>query len=519
MIRRQPFSVVLLDEFEKAHPNVWDLFLQAFDDARMTDARGHTVSLRHVVFVMTSNVGAREAAQGTFGFRASSTAEDPYQKALRETFRPEFLNRIDQIVTFRPFTRAEQRALLELELKRVLSRRGLKDRPWAVEWEESAIDLLLSHGLTDDLGARPLRRAVERYALTPIARELLAHPNPHADQFLFVRGEAGAIVVDFVDPAAEEEDDRHEADLASIDLTSSTSEDGVKVRVPHIVLKGSGRSEEFSILVSQVERLEERLESPMWREERKVDLDKMSEPGFWQNPDRLPVLATAELRDRIDSGTSTARSLVDRLRRAASGERDQYPAGLIRRLALQMFLLDHAVVVLEAGLPQDAVIRVQPIQRDRESPEESRRWSQQLREMITNWAEKRNMQLEELPAAGDGEFIAAVSGFASWRFLEPLQGIHELEQSEADRRDRRLHARISVAPHPLGAPPRDRNERARQAVTLLDEAVHGDEVVRRYRLDSRPKIVDLKEGWRCDQPEEALAGNFDLVSRLTKIEQ
>ena len=510
-IRNQPFSVVLLDEFEKAHPNVWDLFLQAFDDARMTDANGQTVCLKHVVFILTSNVGAREATQGSFGFKSAGVHENPYEIALKETFRPEFLNRIDQIVTFRPFSRAEQRALLELELERVLSRRGLKDRPWAVEWEESAIDLLLSHGLTADLGARPLRRSVERLALPPIASWMLVHENPQAYQFPAVRGEYGKNVVDFVDPDAAEQE-AAEAELTPFPPLGEEAGQAPRLQIPYIAMKGAGRFEEVMVLADEVEQLERLVESEDWSKARESALKSMEVAGFWEDPDRLPILAQAELRDRIDNGTSTARSLLDRLSGSAETSRDHYPPALIQRLAQQIYLLDHAAKVLEKELPQDAYLRIQPVQRDRESADEQVSWCKQLQQMITEWADKRNMQLEELSHDPSGDWLVAVTGFGSWMFLNPLGGLHELEQPEAHHRDRKIHARISIAPLPLGLPPADRKERINHANSLLEDSPHKDEIVQRYRLNPDPKLVNLQQGWRFAQPIEALNGNFDLVA-------
>ncbi|MEC9477508.1 MAG: AAA family ATPase [Planctomycetota bacterium] len=521
-VRRQPFSVVLLDEFEKAHPHVWDLFLQAFDDARMTDVQGNTVNLKHVVFILTSNVGAREAAQGSFGFNPMAGKQNIYEKALKETFRPEFLNRIDQVVTFRPFSRKEQRALLEMELQRVLSRRGLRDRPWAVEWEESAINFLLSRGLTAELGARPLRRAVERYALTPIAKEMVAHDIPKEDQFLFVRSDGQNIIVDFVDPDVYEKEEQ-EAALPPIEISGEDHRGDEKDAVARIALRGVGRLEEVLTLAESVEALEARIESDEWDTGRSLDLEKMLEPGFWDDSSaRLPILASAELRDRIDSGTVTARSLLERLGSDAENSRDRYPADLIRRLALQVHLLDNAVEVLDRKLPQDAFIRIAPVQRDRESRADGIAWAEQVREMVKSWARKRNMHLEEFAEIDDheggfGGWIAAINGFAAWAFLEPLKGIHELERPDASRNDRRLHVRIDVSPRPLGNVPGGDKAVPMHAIQTLDDAKTVDEVVRRYRIGENPKLVDLRQGWRCTYPGDALDGDFDLVGSLATV--
>ena len=187
MIRRQPFSVVLLDEFEKADPGVWDLFLQVFDDGRLSDPRGEPADFRHAVIIMTSNLGARVATGGIGFSPVTGFAAGSVEQAVTRAFRPEFLNRIDRTVVFRPLSRPVMRDILAAELEKVLARRGLRGRDWAVEWDDSALEFLLTAGFTPDLGARPLKRAVERHFLTPLALAISAHDYPGGDQFLFVR--------------------------------------------------------------------------------------------------------------------------------------------------------------------------------------------------------------------------------------------------------------------------------------------------------------------------------------------
>jgi len=109
-----------------------------------------------------------------------------FNRPLKATFRPEFLNRIDRVVVFRPFDRAQMRALLDQELEEVVSRRGMRDRPWAIALGASASSFLIEKGLTPDLGARPLKRAVEQYVLTPIGRTIVDARAPTGEQFLFL---------------------------------------------------------------------------------------------------------------------------------------------------------------------------------------------------------------------------------------------------------------------------------------------------------------------------------------------
>ncbi len=215
LIRKQPFSVVLLDEFEKAHPNVWDLFLQVFDDGRLTDRRGNTADFRHCVVIMTSNLGATLPHGATVGFSGEQAqfTSAGVERAVGRSFRREFVNRIDRVVVFRPLGLGVMRELLRKELNDVLHRRGLRTRQWAVEWDESAIEFLLRKGFTADLGARPLKRAVERYVLSPLAMTIVNHQFPEGDQFLFVRSapDGESIDVQFVDPDAPDEASTQEA--------------------------------------------------------------------------------------------------------------------------------------------------------------------------------------------------------------------------------------------------------------------------------------------------------------------
>src|SRR5206468_961128 len=126
------------------------------------------------------------------------------ERELSRVFRPELLNRIDRIVLFRPFEREQMRALLERELALVLERRGFRERPWVVEWDEAALELLAQKGFSAELGARPLKRAVEHHLLAPLAAAIVSRSFPEGDQFLFVTARDDRIDVTFVDPDADE---------------------------------------------------------------------------------------------------------------------------------------------------------------------------------------------------------------------------------------------------------------------------------------------------------------------------
>ena len=176
-VRRKPYSVVLFDEIEKAHPDVFNIMLQILDDGRLTDSKGRVVSFKNCIIIMTSNVGATESAnRSTLGFTASSTAEydnmcDRYMEALRGKFRPEFLNRIDDIIVFHKLTKVETAKIAELLLASLKKR--LKIVGAGLDIKESAMDLIIEKGYDDNYGARPLKRVIGRYIEDRLSEKIL----------------------------------------------------------------------------------------------------------------------------------------------------------------------------------------------------------------------------------------------------------------------------------------------------------------------------------------------------------
>jgi ATP-dependent Clp protease ATP-binding subunit ClpA/CHAT domain-containing protein len=177
-LRRRPHCVVLLDEVEKAHPEVFDLFLQVFDAGRLTDAQGHTVDAQHAIWIMTSNVGTDMLGRSMpSGFRAGikETAEEMQRERLmerlRQTFRPEFLNRIDEVVIFHPLQQQQVRAITQLQINELAAR--LLEQGLVLHVENNALDLLCQEGFSPTQGARPLRRTIERLLTVPLSLQIL----------------------------------------------------------------------------------------------------------------------------------------------------------------------------------------------------------------------------------------------------------------------------------------------------------------------------------------------------------
>jgi ATP-dependent Clp protease ATP-binding subunit ClpC len=187
-VRRKPYSVVLLDEIEKAHPDVFNLLLQALDDGMMTDSMGRKIDFKNTIVIMTSNIGSRQLqdfGQGVgFATRAKTDASDEHargviEKALKKAFAPEFLNRIDDVVLFTQLKEEDIHKIIDLELGHVLKR--IKDIGYTVELTDPAKAFLAMKGYDPAYGARPLKRAIQRYMEDPLAEQLIGSEAQEGD--------------------------------------------------------------------------------------------------------------------------------------------------------------------------------------------------------------------------------------------------------------------------------------------------------------------------------------------------
>jgi len=176
-VRRKPYSVVLLDEIEKAHPDVFNILLQVLDDGRLTDNQGRTVDFKNTIIIMTSNLGSH-----LFQERFNDFNEDNYEEILaelriklgdflRQTIRPEFLNRLDEVVLFKPLLKSELKNIIDIQLQRV--GKLLADKNIQLEIKDEVKDFLLSIGSDITYGARPLKRTIQRHLINPLSTELL----------------------------------------------------------------------------------------------------------------------------------------------------------------------------------------------------------------------------------------------------------------------------------------------------------------------------------------------------------
>ncbi|HRO71501.1 MAG TPA: AAA family ATPase, partial [Chitinophagaceae bacterium] len=177
-VRRKPYSVVLLDEIEKAHPDVWNVMLQVLDDGRLTDNKGRTVNFKNTIIIMTSNIGSH-LIQDAFDNITEADVEQASEKAktevmnlLRQTIRPEFLNRVDEIIMFQPLMKKEIRSIVNIQLnslKNLLAENGID-----IQFTDYALDFLAEQGFDPQFGARPLKRVIQKEIVNPMSKRILA---------------------------------------------------------------------------------------------------------------------------------------------------------------------------------------------------------------------------------------------------------------------------------------------------------------------------------------------------------
>ena len=206
-VRRRPYSVILLDEIEKAHSDVFNVLLQVLDDGRLTDNQGRTVNFKNTIIIMTSNLGShliQERLQDLDENKVEEIMGDLRYKLndlLRKTIRPEFLNRIDEIVLFKPLTKNEIRKIVDIQIQHV--QMLLKDKEIILDVDDEAKDWLAKLGYDVTYGARPLKRTIQKYLTNPLSQELLMGNFNDGDTITVTLGHSGKLVFNKAEVAVE----------------------------------------------------------------------------------------------------------------------------------------------------------------------------------------------------------------------------------------------------------------------------------------------------------------------------
>jgi ATP-dependent Clp protease ATP-binding subunit ClpB len=192
-VRRRPYQVILFDEVEKAHPDVFNVLLQVLDDGRLTDGQGRTVDFRNTLIVLTSNLGSEAIANLPDGADIEQ-ARPMVMEAVRANFRPEFLNRLDEILLFRRLSRQDMKGIVEIQLRRLT--KLLADRKITLDIDAAASAWLATAGYDPVYGARPLKRVIQRELQNPLAQQILEGRIPDGSTAHVTAGERGLAISD-----------------------------------------------------------------------------------------------------------------------------------------------------------------------------------------------------------------------------------------------------------------------------------------------------------------------------------
>lgn len=470
-VREQPFSVVLLDELEKADPGVFDVLLSVMGEGRLTDPNGRTADFRNAIIVMTSNLGADKSGKSKIGFSEDGAKNEADQlKAhfidhAQKFFKPEFYNRIDRVIAFRPLDRDTVRKIARRELGSLLDRQGIVSRQLLVEIDDAVVDAMAEGGFDPKYGARPLHRKIERSVIRPLARLIVeARPGPGDLIRLSMSGDQVSVDLRKVAPAAAEaQARRHERTAAGSKSTSNQLES-----LRHELEETGGMAESL-------------------RNQRSRLIEATNQPSFWDEPeeakDTLARLYQLErVLERFDRADHRVEGLTE-LVRNTDQKRDQSRQSEIRKalvevedeIALVRLELAGAIAGPEQG---EAKLRIVPIGGAAD-------WADELFEMYRSWAANSGRDAEAL-----GERELRIAGLSSYDLLKAEAGLHRRLLN-----DREFLARVHVV---------DGDEPA----TAGDGEV-SDEIVRVYSEGSRQFVRDPRTGVNVGDVASVFRGRID----------
>jgi len=436
-VRAQPFSVILLDEIEKAHSNVFDLLLQLFDDGRLTDAMGQTTNFTQTIIIMTSNLGGEINDNMPFGFHAKGAGDsDSVDAAVKDFFRPELVNRIDRIVRFLPLRREHIRILAQRELGNVLLRGGITRRQLRVDVDRGVIEILADAGFDRLFGARPLKRAVERLALLPIARQL-AESNADNRPALLRLVPAGKRIE--LKVIHDRQTRKSEALVEGIVLRDGATAKKKKVPRKQILA-------EKDDAIQLVSALEEECDDRELRQQRTKLVEQTAMPDFWDEPPRArEFLGDLYRTERILEGIGSLRRRIDdvvpQLDRAMKGTDERQVAATTRRIreiAQHAQLIQYSLRCRDRFDRCDAFVAITGVDR---LPEDIVGC---LVDMYCGWARRKGFSTklvheDLLSPKITQEVVLLIEGVAVYGLLSTEDGLHEFVYDRTSKAARETH--------------------------------------------------------------------------------
>jgi ATP-dependent Clp protease ATP-binding subunit ClpC len=493
-VRAKPFQVVLLDEIEKAHANVWDLLLQLLDEGRLTPASGKTVSFRNTIVIATSNVGARDQSRAAPGFVSGvAEADDRLRQALEAVFRPEFLNRFQHVVAFHRLSEEHVRRIAKLELARVLSRQGLAARRIAVDVTPGALELIAKDGYDEKYGARALRRTVQRHVTAPIATLLLERPVEDGSILRLVANAARmeVEVIDTPETRARKADARPLKTRRFGPVNSSKDVEAVLARL------AQARAQ-LERELEPIRRAREEAAAPQWT--AKLSPEDLVRWGRQRE-------AALAIERRLERLARTETELSAWLRRAATREERQRLMDAVSGFDFELTAARRELLVMPDGAIADAIVEIAALDASNDHAIE-------LFQIYARWAKRRGYTVEMIcePLASGEPIIVGFGGSYAYGYLRLESGHHRFRDErssgvvrvgvfewldtieEVALRGRRALKKVGM----LGGRVRSRAEVAGTELvlqnerTLIENASLAAAVAPSYRRAAKPVDVELR---------------------------
>lgn len=422
-VRVQPFQVILFDEIEKGHQNIFDLLLQLLDEGRLTQPNGQTVDFRNTIIICTTNAGASEMSRPTPGFTNEGSQSVPMH-VLERYFRPEFLNRFQHVLVFHPLSQSHVRQIAQGEVKKILKRGGIVSRNLIVDIDDSVLDAVVRNGYSDRYGARALKREVQRRLALPIASYLMENNSADGSLITVTSVDERTIVKGFSSNENEK----------PVKPSARIKPEPAQVNISATIDALQGHAE-------YVQKIEQALDVQMLRKELAA-IDKSKDTGdFWQNRDTaMQKLKHAESinekLNRVERLSNRIEELQNSLHRTPSREQISYTENARIALAADIECSELELLVFGYQYNHAVHVLVEPVSESSLSRDE-------LYELYFAWCRDTNRDWTMLyePQNNEDPAMFTISGRYAFGYLFGEAGLHRHRNGEVH-----AAARVTVAP-------------------------------------------------------------------------
>jgi ATP-dependent Clp protease ATP-binding subunit ClpC len=427
-VRVQPFQVILFDEIEKAHSNVWDMLLQLLDEGHIAPPSGARTNFRNTIVIATSNVGSQDALKQSIGFVGAAPGQISI-KSLEAVFRPELLNRFQHIVTFDGLTRDHVRKIARREIQQLLAREGIASRNLAVEVGEDVLDALIETGFDREYGARALKRQVQQRVLFPIAGRLMeAAVPPGSILKLDVPGESAAVGVTRVRVLDSETSREHKREAARARAASPHRRSLTELRDATAAL--AKRHSELAAYCGT---------SELTRQLNELDGQRLA-PDFWRNVEAanetlVTIDGIKDVLTRLESLNTQIEAIVRDLAQP-SARQLEFIARAVEEIAERLTTAERELMSMGPDGKADILVAIAPIG-------SAANLRDLLFETYRGWAKERGYRLQLLsdPLTDAEAIFLAVKGPYAFGYMQHEHGVHRLRDADDHRA-----VRVTVAP-------------------------------------------------------------------------